>query len=53
MRLEFVKQSTNIIGNEFNKQNEWLDEILCQIYKQAGATGCDGSGESLADIVVE
>ena len=44
---------TNVLGNESNKQNEWLDEILCTIYKQAGATSCEGSGESLLDLVVK
>jgi hypothetical protein len=51
--VEFLERSTNILGNEFNKQNDWLKKILCQIYTQAGATSCDGYGPSLSDLVVE
>ena len=51
--VEFLEESTNVIGNQFNSQNEWLDEILCQIYKQAGATSCTGDGESIRGMTIE
>ena len=50
--VEFLEESTSILGNEFNKQNQCLDSILCEIYKQAGAESCEGSVESLLDLVV-
>ena len=51
--VEFIEESTNVIGNQFNSQNEWLDEILCQIYKQAGATSCTGDRKSILGMAIE
>merc|ERR1712032_563644 len=51
--FEVIQDSTNILGNQFNEQNLWLDSVLCAIYKQAGATSCEGSGQSLLDLVVD
>ena len=51
--VEFIEESTNVLGNQFNSQNEWLDEILCQIYKQAGATSCSGDGKSVVGMTIE
>ena len=51
--VEFIEESTNVLGNQFNSQNEWLDEILCQIYIQAGATSCSGDGKSIVGMTIE
>merc|ERR1712032_149521 len=51
--FEVIQDSTNILGNQFNEQNLWLDSVLCAIYIQAGATSCVGSGQSLLDLVVD
>merc|ERR1712037_833136 len=51
--FEVIEDSTNILGNQVNQQNQWLDSVLCAIYKQAGATSCEGSGQSLLDLVVD
>lgn len=51
--IEFLEIATNTLGNQFNLQNEWLDEILCQIYIQAGADSCEGDGESLLGMAIK
>merc|ERR1712037_515455 len=51
--FEVIEDSTNILGNQVNQQNLWLDSVLCALYIQAGATSCEGSGQSLLDLAVD